>query len=258
MVTAQSSGERARSVRDVRDLLRRAVLQTELQPGSVHSQDEIRGSLDVGRTPFREALRMVQAEGLIEILPNGRLKIPELSLDSYTQIQIARIALEPAAARLAIPQLGPDELAWLEGYMGQMSHYLSTNHFDRIEAAHRSFHDGLVAGAGTALLEQIKDLSDRAGRYRWAFSDGLQDHWVIRTAEHRALLDAAIAGEAEQVAVRLARHYLDAGLLLTEMMDDPAGRERFEQVTLGSLDPVMRSAVEALAPTPRRPARSKG
>lgn len=258
MAATQAADERSLSVGDVRNLLRRVVLRAELRPGSEHSQDDLRSSLDVGRTPFREALRMVQAEGLIEILPNGRLKIPEVSVDDYTQIQIARIALESAGARLSVPQLGPDDLARLEGLMGQMSHYLSTDYLDRIETPHREFHRGLVAGAGPAILERIDDLSDRASRYRWAFPDVLKDYWPLRMEEHRAMLDAAIAGDEEAVAARLAAHYLDAGLLLPEAMNDPDGRKRLEQTTLRSLAPAMRSVVEGLKPKARRSARTKG
>lgn len=257
MVEVQASGERALSVGNVRNLLRQAVLQTELRPGTVQSQDEVRTSLDVGRTPFREALRMVQAEGLIEILPNGRLKIPELSVDDYAQIQIARIALEGAAARLSVPQLGPDDLARLEGFMGQMSHYINTDYLDRIEKPHRAFHQGLVAGAGPVILERMDDLRDRASRYRWAFSEHLKDYWPIRTTEHRAILEAAIAGDGEEVAARLAAHYLDAGLLLAEAMNDPDGRDRFERMTLGSLPPAVRDVVEDFKPKSRRSGRAR-
>jgi DNA-binding GntR family transcriptional regulator len=195
VAATQATDERGLSVSDVRNLLRRAVLRAELEAGSEHSQDDLRTSLNVGRTPFREALRMVQAEGLIEILSNGRLKIPELSVEDYAQIQIARIALESAAARLSVPQLGPDDLAALEGFMGQMSHYLSTDYLDRVETPHRAFHQGLVAAAGSTILERIEDLSDRASRYRWAFSGRLRDYWPVRMAEHRAILDAAIASD---------------------------------------------------------------
>lgn len=256
MATAPALDERSLSVSAVRSVLRQAVLRSELRPGSVYSQDEVRTSLQVGRTPFREALRMIQAEGLIEVSANGRLKIPELSVESFTEIQIARIALESAAARLSVAVLGPDELALLAGYVGQMAHYLSTDHFDRVETPHQSFHQGLVAGAGPAILERINDLRDRASRYRWAFADRVRGHWDVRTAEHRAILDAAIAGDGERVAVLLSAHYLDAGLLLAETMDDPDGRQRFEQLTLGSLAPEMRRAVENLKPK-RRPARTK-
>jgi DNA-binding GntR family transcriptional regulator len=196
---------------------------------------------------------MVQAEGLIEILPNGRLKIPELSAEDYTQIHIMRIALESAAARLSVPKLGPDDLASLEGFMAQMSHYLTTDYLDRIHAPHQAFHQGLVAGAGPAILERINDLSGRASRYRWKFSDVLRPYWGARMVDHRAILDAAIAGDGEQVAVLLSNHYLDAELLVAETIGDPDGRERVKEMTLGSLAPTVRSAVEGLHATSGRP-----
>src|SRR3954454_3412384 len=106
--------ERAPNVTEVRTRLREAILRSELPPATVHSQDEVRTFLGVGRTPIREALRMVQAEGLIEVLANGRLKIPELSIDDSPQIQLSRIALESAAVRLSVLELTPDDFAHLE------------------------------------------------------------------------------------------------------------------------------------------------
>jgi DNA-binding GntR family transcriptional regulator len=233
-------------VTEVRSRLREAVLRSELPPGSVNSQDEVRALLGVGRTPFREALRMVQAEGLIEVLSNGRLKVPELSIEDFTQIQVARVALESAAVRLAVPHLTPDDFAELEGFMAQMSSYASSEHFDRVELPHLKFHRGLVAGTGPELLAKINDLNDRAGRYRWAYAPVVNQSWEIRTVEHRAILDAATAGDPEGVAARLALHYLHSGRRLADAMgeaDSSEARERFEQRILASLAPSQRSAV---------------
>lgn len=249
MAVGESVDERVLGVVEVRNRLRRAVLQTQLLPGTLYSQDEVRKSLDVGRTPFREALRMVQAENLVELLPNGRLKIPELSMEDFTQLQIARIALETAAVRLSIPKLSPDDLAHLEGYMAQMSHYLGSDLFERVEAPHSEFHRALVAGAGCSVLAMITDLSDRVGRYRWTFAAQLQPYWSERTAEHRAVLDAAKAGESEEVVAQLVRHYVKTGLLLADTMEESGGasdRDRFEERTLASLAPSVHKAVSAL------------
>src|SRR5438128_521621 len=97
LALAQDQPERALNVADVRSRLREAVLKGKLKPASVHSQNAVMDLLSVGRTPFREALRMVQVEGLIHMLPNGRLQVPALSMEDYSQIQISRIALESAA-----------------------------------------------------------------------------------------------------------------------------------------------------------------
>ncbi len=234
------------SVTEVRDRLRAAVLRGRLRPGALHSQGEVRTLLDVGRTPFREALRMVQAEGLIEIRSNGQLQAPELSVTDFTRVQIARIALESAAVRMSVPGLGPDRLAHLEGMIAQMSHYVSFEHFDRVEQPHLEFHRSLASGAGDSLVGAISDLTDRAARYRWANPTVVQGHWEVRTREHRAILDAAIAGDPELVVAHLIRHYLGSGRRLVEAMgvpDGPQGHRWFEAQILGSLAPSVRQGV---------------
>jgi DNA-binding GntR family transcriptional regulator len=238
------------TVAEVRDRLREAVLHSRLRPGALHSQGEVRTLLDVGRTPFREALRMVQAEGLIEIRSNGQLRIPQLTVDDFTRAQILRIALESAAVRMSVPRMGPDALAHLEGLMAQMSHYISFEHFDRMEHPHLEFHRALAVGAGPALVKAISDLTDRIARYRWANPTVVQSHWETRTKEHRAILDAAIAGDPELVIAHLIRHYLGSGRRLVEAMgepDGPQGHEWFAEQILSSLAVSVRQGVLELA-----------
>jgi DNA-binding GntR family transcriptional regulator len=238
LVGLPESGPKTINVIEVRDRFRVAVLHSRLAPGSLHSQGDVRELLDVGRTPFREALRMVQAEGLIEIRGNGQLWIPELSVEDFTLVQIERIALESAAVRLSVPWMGPDEHAHLEGLMAQMTHYVSFEHFDRMEHPHLEFHRRLTAGAGRALQDTIADLTDRVGRYRWANATVVQGHWAARAQEHRAILDATIAGDPEAVVAQLIRHYLGSGRRLVEALgspDGPLGHEWFERRILGSL-----------------------
>lgn len=250
MATAIESDDRSSmGAGEARNQLRLAVLRTELRPGGLYSQDEVRKLLDVGRTPFREALRMVQVEKLIEMLPNGRLRIPDLSMDDVTQVQIARIALEAAAMRSTIPALTPEDLAHLEGYMAQMSHYFSSDNFERVETPHLEFHRTLLASAGSTLTAKIGELSDRFSRYRWAHSVELRGAWPHRTEEHRAILDAAIAGDVEGAVAQMVRHYLEAGILLATFMQGSDGSgepERFEEAILTSLAPSVRSAVDQL------------
>jgi len=241
--------DRALGVAEARNQLRQAILRTELRPGVVYAQDEVRKLLDVGRTPFREALRMVQVEKLIDMLPNGRLRIPDLSMDDVTQVQIARISLESAALRTTVPRLTPENLAHLEGYMAQMSHYMASDHFDRVETPHMEFHFILIADAGATLVSKIGELSDRFRRYRWAHSVELREGWPNRTCEHRAILDAVIAGDVEGSVAQLTRHYLESGILLAELMqgDEATGEpERYEAAILASLAPSVRDAVELI------------
>lgn len=236
----------ALSVPEVRARLRDAVLKGVLRQGSVHSQDAVMELLSVRRTPFREAVRMVQAEGLVQVLPNGRLKVPDLSVQNFSEIEIARIALESAAVRIAVPRLDLDDIARLEGVMAQMSHYVATEDFDRLELPHIEFHLGLVAPAGPLFRSAITDLLDQSRRYRWAFVTGQPEFWQVRIAEYRSILDAAKAGEVERVATELAHHHIEAGRRLVHLMGEisgPSRGEQFDRALRFSLDPEYRAFV---------------
>ena len=77
----------------------------------------------------------------------------------------------------------------------------------------------------------------------------VQGYWEKRTAEHRAILDAAEAGDPEGVAARLARHYLESGRRLAEALgetDERQSGERFRERIMSSLAPSVRSAVSKL------------
>lgn len=230
----------ALSVPEVRTRLRDAVLKGVLSPGSLHSQDGIMEMLSVRRTPFREAVRMVQAEGLVQVLSNGRLKVPDLSVQNFGEIEIARIMLESAAVRIAVPRLDLDAVARLEGLMAQMSHYVATDDFERLEPPHVEFHLGLVAPAGVLFRSAIADLLEKSRRYRWAFVTGQPEFWELRIAEYRSILDAAKDGSVERVATELARHHIQAGRRLVQLMGEvggPARGEQFDRALRVSLDP---------------------
>ena len=232
------------SVTTLRARLREAVLSGEMLQGVLYSQDAMIEMLGVRRTPFREALRMVQAEGLIQMLPNGRLRAPALSMDDFGEIQTTRMAIDSAAARIAIARYDADDLARLEGLMAQMAHYIAHADFDRLEAPHREFHLALVAPAGTDFVAILDELIDRTLRYRWAFAPELPQFWDDRAAEHREILEAAKLRDAERMVAALTRHHLTVAQRLAERMEvlgDAAARADLDRHLRDALAPSRRS-----------------
>ena len=110
------------NVVQVHEQLREAILSGDVRPGAKTSQAELARDLDVGRTPLREAVRMLQSEGLIVTEPNRRVVIASLSVEDAEELYVLRIALEVAAARITLPLLTETDFAELEGYMAQMTH----------------------------------------------------------------------------------------------------------------------------------------
>ncbi len=205
------------SVAAVYDGLRTAILRGALEPGASVSQAQLARTFGTGRTPLREALRMLQREGLVIAAPNQRVRIATLTADDFEEISIARLALEAVAIRITVPTLTATNVAALEGYMAQMEYYQKVGDLRGLREPHRAFHHTLVAAAGARVSAAIGELTDHAERYRVRF--GAFGSWDDRRAEHRAILAAAAAGDADVAADRLAEHYVRTIQLVFGVLD---------------------------------------
>ena len=151
----------------VHDRLRDAILRGELPAGQTTSQVTLARDLDVGRTPLREALRMLQREGLVVSEPNRRVRIAELSSADAEALYVMRIALEAVAIRITVPTLDVDDVAELEGYMAQMDHYMRSDDRAGCAAPPRLPRPPRERG-GRARGDLDRQLFDHAERYRRA------------------------------------------------------------------------------------------
>jgi DNA-binding GntR family transcriptional regulator len=201
----------------VHERLRDAILRGEIEAGATTSQTALAKQLDAGRTPLREALRMLQREGLVISEPNRRVRIADLSSDDAEELYIMRISLECVAIRITVPRLTSDDFAALEGFMAQMDHYMKDDDLRGMRTPHLAFHNLLVAGAGPRVSQEIAQLFDHAERYRLRW--GMKSVWAERSAEHRAIVEAAAAGDADQAALRLAEHYARTAALVFAGID---------------------------------------
>lgn len=180
------------------------------------SQVTLADELGVSRTPLREALRMLQNEGLVHSELNRRVRVSELSISDLEQLYAIRLPLEAAALRLSLPGMTPEHLAHLEGHMAEMAHFADEQDYTRWYIPHRAFHKALTAGAGQRVRDLLAELFDHAERYRRfhvgrSFSDRTQ-------AEHRAILDAVKAGQAKPAAARLTEHLARSALTVIEIL----------------------------------------
>jgi DNA-binding GntR family transcriptional regulator len=190
----------------VHDRLRTEILGGGIPAGET-SQVALAKRLQVGRTPLREAIRMLQREGLVISEPNRRVRIAELSETDAEELYVMRVALEGVAIRLTVPSLDSAGIAELEGLLAQMDHYMKTGDHAGFRAPHHVFHARLVAAAGERVTTTIALLFDHAERYRVSFGATTPEVWAQRRAEHRGIVDAAAEGDAALAARRLLEHY---------------------------------------------------
>jgi DNA-binding GntR family transcriptional regulator len=197
--------------------LRDAILNGEIAPGEWIRQAELADRLGASRLPVREALRMLQAEGLTDYEANRGSRVPKLGMHEVEVIYQMRERLEPLALAESIPHLTPDQLAQLAELQ------------DRIEAGlgdvrqfvllDREFHLLTYAGCAISQLHgSIVRMWNTTQHYRRAFVTltGPSRRWVI-TAEHRLLLDAItrqdsvdaeryLSGHIRRTRIELTRH----------------------------------------------------
>jgi DNA-binding GntR family transcriptional regulator len=186
--------------------VRDAILRGTLAPGEEVRQEHVARELEVSRTPLREALRMLEREGLVHAERNRSYRVAGISASDAEQIYVMRIPLEAAAIRISIPRLDTADIATLEGELAQMATFADRHAYEHWEVPHRAFHRGLVARAGERVSSFLSVLSDHAERYRRFYTTELPGAWSVGVAEHRAILDACSAGDTGRGAAELVGH----------------------------------------------------
>jgi DNA-binding GntR family transcriptional regulator len=202
---------------DVYERVRSAILDGELAPGAVMSQVALAEDLGISRTPLREALRMLQSEGLVEGEPNRRVRVAPMTARDLEELYVMRITLEAEAIRLSVPHMTSEDLARLEGQMAEMAHYAAAKDYRRWNIPHEQFHRGLTAHAGERVNFVLRQMFDHAERYRRLHIGQGPSAWA--TAQHRDILDACEAGDRDLSAGLLASHLARTGLEVSELID---------------------------------------
>lgn len=194
--------------------LRDDILTGRLQAGAVLSQVQLAVGLGISRTPLREALRWLIAEGLVTGDFNRRMRVSQLNLSDFDQITAMRVALEPIALRATLPDLSVDDALRLAAHVDAMDVAVEGHDLEAFRVGHRAFHLGLTAGSGDRMCRQLAELWDHAERYRLrylhadgAVADGTSAARLrLAQREHRVILAAAVARDVDGCSRELLVH----------------------------------------------------
>lgn len=186
--------------------VRAAILSNELAPGSIVSQVKLATAVGVSRTPLREALRLLQNEGLVTSEHNRRVRISELTTEDLEELYALRITNEAMAIRNSVPLLTEDELGHLRQLLDDMVQVESVGDFNRWELIHHEFHQRLLAHAGPRVIGLTDELATHAERYRRAYISTVPRAWSIGDLEHGNILTACVRRDPDEAASQLAKH----------------------------------------------------
>ncbi|MER5917565.1 GntR family transcriptional regulator [Streptomyces sp. NPDC001982] len=198
---------RSDSVRSQRiaGILRDEILAGELPPGTWLRQDELAARLGTSRIPVREALRILESDGLTESFPNRGSRVPILSLEEVNTYYRMRERLEPLTLNESLPHLTDHHLDRLEHIQEEIETQSDVNRFLHLD---RDFHMTTYAGCPSDHLLAITErLWNSTQHYRRAFMV-LADpgRAAIVNAEHRLILDAVRRCDPEDAERYLVGH----------------------------------------------------
>jgi len=185
-------------------VLRERIGSGDLAPGARLRVEELANDLEMSPTPVREALRLLQADGLVDYRAHYGIVVTEYSADEVRDLFRIRALLEPLAVELAVPRVGPDELGELEQIHEQQEAAVRDGSGSAMSKTNADWHWAIYEASGSQLLNEFIRRLWQAFPWRtmWAVP-GRSELWL---RQHTALMDAIRAGDANGAAELMRTH----------------------------------------------------
>lgn len=192
-------------------LLSEEIAAGEIAPGTRLKESALAESLGFSRTPVREALRRLAADGLVVVSPNRGAQVVSYTAEEIDAFFSVRVILEPQAAALAVPQFPDDQIDELEDLAVRMAALVAgTPDMHLLGDLNREFHDRFLHGSGNrALSSAVKAVVRPAVVYR-TFHRYSAEQLQRSMAHHLELVAAVRARDAEWAESVMRTHLLAA------------------------------------------------
>jgi len=181
-----------------------------LQPGQRLVEAELAALLNMSRVPLREALKILEAQGIVESTPHRGTRIALFDEVRIDEIQEARVALERIALRSAAPvyQQSPDHLARLDRIIGSMERAATYLEWIEISLADLSFHREICRASGNMIVQKLWGALAR--HVLIVFGKEIRDERDAKAIvrQHRQLRDLLAAGDIPALETEIEEHIL--------------------------------------------------
>lgn len=202
-----------------RDRLRNAILTNRLRASDSLSQVQLAKEFGISRTPLREAVRLLEYEGLATAHFNRRVTVSAVSPQDLDCLYAMRITLESLAIHANVPRMDADFITASQARLAEMGDAANARDFERWSRIHREFHLQLVLGRGERMDRQIMQGFDHGERYRRLYLDESAYNWTKSMEEHVALHAACAMGDRAGAARLLTDHYVSTAIGVLAVID---------------------------------------
>ena len=168
--------------------LRQAILKGELEPGERLMEIQLAERLGVSRTPIREAIRKLELEGLVLMIPRKGAEVAKISARSLRDVLEVRRALEELAIELACQRMSEEDVGNLQKAQEDFKNAIAEGDAMKIAETDEHYHDVIYEGTQNAkLIQMLNNLREQMYRYRLEYIKD-EDKRKILVLEHEKIL----------------------------------------------------------------------
>jgi DNA-binding GntR family transcriptional regulator len=215
-----------RSLHDeVVERIRDLIIEGELAPGARVPERLLCERFGISRTPLREALKVLAAEGLVQLLPNRGARVVALSAATVAEHFEVLAGLEALAGELACRRIGKRELVPIRRAHDAMVKSFAKADLSSYFKLNQEIHQRIVDAAGNATLKDLHEaLAGRVKRARF-MANLSEERWRQAVLEHEAIIEALEARDADGLARILKQHLRNKAEAVMQAMLDTAGEK---------------------------------
>lgn len=186
--------------------LRQAILRGELKPGERLMEIQLANKLGVSRTPIREAIRKLELEGLVLMIPRKGAEVAEITEKSLLDVLEVRRALEELAVKLACDRMTKEQMQQLKEAAKEFEETLKLNDVTKFAEADVKFHDVIfMATDNPRLIQLLNNFREQMYRFRVEYLKRRQYHHIL-IAEHEEIIERIEKHQKEEAAEIVRKH----------------------------------------------------
>ena len=186
--------------------LRQAILKGELAPGERLMEIQLAERLGVSRTPIREAIRKLELEGLVLMIPRKGAEVAKISEKSLRDVLEVRRSLEELAIELACQRMTPEDIEELEKKQEEFQAAITNGKVMEIAETDEAYHDVIYKGTcNDRLVQMINNLREQMYRYRLEYIKD-EDKRQVLLVEHENILRAVKQRKTEEAKEAMREH----------------------------------------------------
>lgn len=188
--------------------LRQAILTGELKPGERLMEIHLANKLGVSRTPIREAIRKLELEGLVTMIPRRGAEVAQITEKSMNDVLEVRRAVDALCVELACERITAEELERLKAACDEFAEQVKTKDVKKIAQADVALHNIIVEATGNQrLISLVNTLSEQMYRYRFEYIKDFTQHESL-IEEHRVIYESIVKKD-KKTAADAAKLHID-------------------------------------------------